>query len=268
MKGQLALPLQHPVRTLELRPVSAPLFVRELVVLRTLAPGEDQVVRRMTLRPGLNVLWARSEEGEDEGDVRAGLSGHAAGKTTFCRLLRYALGEPHFGDDTLRRALRAALPEAWLLAEVHVRGQVFAVCRPLGIGPHPFVVRGGLSGVFDAEAEREELAVYLQALDGLVCDENGGPLPLPSSGAPLRFGHLLQWLARDQECRLADLLAWRDPSSESGAPQLDTAERQFLVRAILGLLSAQEGRELATYEDLLAQRRIVDLIRKHLDERR
>lgn len=268
MQRQLALPLMHPQRVLRPREgIEAALFVKELLVLRSLAAGEEQVIRRVKLRPGLNILWAKvepeGEAGAGEPEVEAGLSGHAAGKTTFCRLLRYALGEAHFGDDGLRRALRATFPEAWLLAEVHVRGEPWVVCRPFGVGAHPFVLRGAeLSQAFDAEVPREELALYLQALDGLVRDQDGEELTLPSSRlapgaheAPLRFAHLLPWLARDQECRLSDLLAWRDPASDSGAPQLDSAERQALVRAVLGLLSTLEIRELATYERLLQERR-------------
>lgn len=268
MQRQLALPLMHPQRVLRPREgIAAALFVKELLVLRSLAAGEEQVIRRVKLRPGLNILWAKVEPegaaGAGEPEVEAGLSGHAAGKTTFCRLLRYALGEAHFGDDGLRRALRATFPEAWLVAEVHVRGEPWVVCRPFGVGAHPFVLRGAeLSQAFDAEAPREELGIYLQALDGLVRDQDGEELTLPSSRlapgaheAPLRFAHLLPWLARDQECRLSDLLAWRDPASDSGAPQLDSAERQALVRAVLGLLSTLEIRELATYERLLQERR-------------
>ena len=32
-------------------------WIRELRVLRTLAPGAENVLRRITLQPGLNILW-------------------------------------------------------------------------------------------------------------------------------------------------------------------------------------------------------------------
>ena len=65
------------------------LWVRRLVIWSE--PGI--VVREITLRPGLNIIWAPDPAdlpGVSDGQTAPG---HGSGKTLFCRLLRYCLGE-------------------------------------------------------------------------------------------------------------------------------------------------------------------------------
>ncbi|MES2570381.1 MAG: chromosome segregation protein SMC, partial [Verrucomicrobiota bacterium] len=86
-------------------------WVRELALFRTFASGESNVVRRIRLRPGLNILWAHPMKHGAEPLPEpvldfTGVSGHASGKTTFCRFLRHILGEPNFGSDDQRTRLR------------------------------------------------------------------------------------------------------------------------------------------------------------------
>ncbi len=69
-------------------------------------PGE--ILREVRLRRGLNVIWSpdpganRAALGQDAG------SGHGAGKTLFCRLLRYCLGEDSFSNDETAAEHRTA----------------------------------------------------------------------------------------------------------------------------------------------------------------
>ena len=63
------------------------LWVRRLVIWRE--PGA--IIRSIDLKPGLNIVWS-----PDPGSAQAGPIGHGAGKTMFCRLLRYCLGEDSF----------------------------------------------------------------------------------------------------------------------------------------------------------------------------
>src|SRR5712671_2252106 len=60
------------------------LWVRRLVIWRE--PGE--IIRTIDLKPGFNIVWSR-----DPGSQQTGPIGHGGGKTMFCRLLRYCLGE-------------------------------------------------------------------------------------------------------------------------------------------------------------------------------
>ena len=95
------------------------------------APGR-QKIRDIELRPGLNIVW--SPDGFDDtsaGSVRA--IGHGSGKTLFCRLLRYCLGEQRFADETQRESIALALSNGVVGAEVMLDGVCWAVVRPLGM---------------------------------------------------------------------------------------------------------------------------------------
>src|SRR4051812_43657974 len=77
-------------------------WVRELAIFKALQPGEENVIRRIKLRRGLNVLWAKPEDSSRPARLHeSGISGHASGKTTFCRMIRHLLGEKHFATDVV-----------------------------------------------------------------------------------------------------------------------------------------------------------------------
>lgn len=103
-------------------------WVRRLVIWEK--PGE--LIRDVPLRRGLNVIWSpdpganQAALGQDAG------SGHGAGKTLFCRLLRYCLGEDTFSNDDQRRSIAKQLPAGLIGAEVIVAGKPWAVIRPIG----------------------------------------------------------------------------------------------------------------------------------------
>ena len=62
------------------------IWVRRLLLLREFKTGEENVIRRIELRPGLNILWARPRTGQGSPKLgEKGVYGHASGKTTFCR---------------------------------------------------------------------------------------------------------------------------------------------------------------------------------------
>jgi hypothetical protein len=87
------------------------LWVKELAVYREWKPDAEQ--QRISLRQGLNIIWAEPSE--------QGAGGHAAGKTTFCRFLRYLLGDSNFGSDAFREAFRIKFPNALLAVRTGVR---------------------------------------------------------------------------------------------------------------------------------------------------
>jgi hypothetical protein len=230
-------------------------WVRRLRILHELASGEQAVVRDVELRRGLNIVWAPSREGGSGNALfKDGVAGHTAGKTTFCRLLRHALGEPGFGPDAVRRAIRKRLPTGWIVAEVVVGVEPWVVARPLYIGPHSFCIRGGTVDQVGEPVARHAFSEFLQAIAAV----SVGHLPavrFPASDEPLRWEHVLPWLSRDQECRFADFLEWRHPGSGSEAPALTVDERQFLVRSVLGLISDEERAEQQANARLVAERK-------------
>jgi hypothetical protein len=234
-------------------------WVRELVVLREFKPGEENVVRRIKLRPGLNILWARPRAITGEPRLgEAGVFGHASGKTTFCRLLRHILGDAHFGNDDLRQRVRDKFPSGWVVGEVMVDMQPWLVCRPFSIGPHPFVVRNAtLDRLFDPELKRDSLQTYLDELNRSVM-EPMAVATFATSPEPIEWAHLLQWIARDQECRFAALTDFRHTSSNSEAPDMDVEDRHFLFRAAVGLINTDEQEELERNKKLVAQKQAAE----------
>lgn len=253
---QLRLPLDQPYSLVPSKERREPVvWVRRLRVLAELKPSEDAVIRDVVLRRGLNIVWAPPHPpGSGKALVKSGMAGHTAGKTTFCRLLRYALGEQTFASEGTRKRIRAALPSAWVAAEVMVGGQLWTVARPLSVGPHPFCIEGGTIEQATSGAGRLPYDMFLGALGNATV----GGLPAaqyPSTDQPVRWEHLLPWLARDQECRFADFIEWRHSSSASDAPSLNVDERQFLVRSVLGLITDEERREQKRNARLLNQRK-------------
>jgi hypothetical protein len=179
------------------------------------------------------------------------VSGHTAGKTTFCRFLRYALGERSFAADATRRRIRDAFSSGWLIAEIVVDDETWTVGRPLSVGPHSFSIRGGALEQATDGSERQEYGEFLAAVAAGALSATS----FPTRDELLRWEHILSWLARDQECRFSDFLDWRHSSSNSEAAQLSVEERQFLVRSVLGLVSEGERAELQANAQLVAQRK-------------
>jgi len=259
METQTRFPSFLPER--QIKPAAdkpeAGVWMRELRILRELQPGEEFIARRVELRRGLNVIWAHpAPPSEDDTLFENVLQGHTAGKTTFCRMLRYALGEDHFGDEALRDAIRnsEALRKGWVVAEVHVQQVRWVVGRPFEIGPHPFAIKdASIDTLFNPGTERGNFDAYRDALNAATV----GNLPvkeLPDTETELKWLDLLAWLSRDQECRLSHLLEWRHSASDSGATKHDRDARELLVRSVLNIVSEQENKELAENERLLAKK--------------
>ena len=96
------------------------LWVRRLVIW----PEHGAVpLRDIELRPGLNIVWT-----PDTDDI-----GHGGGKTLFCRLLRYCLGESRYAADEQRERISNLFPDGMVGAEVMLNGQCWSVIRPLGM---------------------------------------------------------------------------------------------------------------------------------------
>lgn len=228
-------------------------WVRELRLLRELR-AEAEVIRTITLQPGLNILWAKPADKDKKPQLyEDAMSGHATGKTTFCRLLRHVLGEGNFGNDALREGVRQKFKnDGWVVAEVHIQGTPWVVGRPLGLGPRSFAIPDRTIDRLFEDNARPSFDDYLDVIQEALT----GPMLVKrftSSDERIGWQHILPWLARDQECRYRDLVEWRDPLSESQSPAISVADRQYLVRALLALVSEQEQLELELNAKLLTQ---------------
>src|ERR1700761_7857931 len=120
------MPLQHELfeQKLDIQPpanaIGPRLWVRRIVVWRE--PGGVKI-RDVELRPGLNIIWTPDDKG----------IGHGGGKTLFCRLLRYCLGEDRFAPEDQRAEIATKFPDGLVGAEIVLDGICWGIIRPLGI---------------------------------------------------------------------------------------------------------------------------------------
>jgi len=226
------------------------LWIKELAVYREWNP--DALQRRITLRTGLNIIWAKPSQ--------RGAAGHAAGKTTFCRFVRYLLGDLNYGSETFRDAFRLKFPNAWIVGEIYVDGEAWLVARFSGItGPTHWSSKGAtFDRLFDPELPRQHYADFTRKLDLSFIQ----PLPiseLPSSGKNVAWTHLLAWLTRDQEARYDHVLDWRSNySGAGGLGDIHNADRTLLIRAVLGLIQNGEIAARTAHMEILREKRDKD----------
>lgn len=216
------------------------LWVRRLAIWD--APG-GQKIRDVPLRPGLNIVW--SPDGFDD-DSASGTRaiGHGAGKSLFCRLLRYCLGEQRFADEAQRERIATGFPNGIVGAEVMLDGVCWAVVRPLGIRRrHVAIASGNLDEIAAGDGATTSIDPLIEAIEQAIVT------PSVASLARLQPGQkawpiALAWLTRDQECRFDDVLAWRSPASGSDAPipasGRETGPRREALRAFLMAITEEE----------------------------
>lgn len=226
------------------------LWVRRLVIWE--APG-GQKIRDIKLRPGLNIVW--SPDGfDDDGAAGVRAIGHGSGKTLFCRLLRYCLGEHRFADETQRERIAVAFPNGIVGAEVMVDGVCWAVVRPLGIRRrHVAIADGNLDEVAAGDGATTSIDPLTEAIEQIIM--TAGVANLARLQPDQRVWPVaLAWLTRDQECRFDDVLDWRSPASGSDAPLpasgRETGPRREALRAFLRAITDEEQQARRSEEAL------------------
>jgi len=262
----------RPDETISVHPsrAEAPLWIRRLVLWSE--PGD--VIREITFRRGLNVIWS-----PDPGSGTASLgqnaeSGHGAGKTLLCRLLRYCLGEATFASDDQRKSILAKFPNGLVGAELIISGSCWAVIRPLGQTRRHLVRRDiALEDLLDSRDPATGVAPLVEALNTVVQPSSlSGIIPELRDDSSWPFA--LAWLVRDQENRFDHILDWRHAKSESGSPVSSLSKDQVLagVRAVLGILDDEEIRLKNDRQRLPPRRQGLDrdliYFRRRIDELR
>ncbi len=244
---EFELGLKRPFKPSDER--KAPLFwAEEFRVYRSFDPKTKQC--EYTLRPGLNILWANPGPGK-KALYEKGVRGHAAGKTTFCRFLRFILGEQNYGTSAFKQSLLGTFPTAILTAKVWLDDKPWVICKSFGLmEKRDMAFRGeSIEQVFSPPAITIKSSEFSDKLGELVTK----PLTARSLpyGSHLTWRYVLPWLSRDQECRLAHLLEWRDPSTESNRPDMTIADACYIVRSVMGLISKDEEDAQAEHRKLL-----------------
>ncbi len=227
------------------------LWISRVMILEKL---DQPPIRDIPLTKGVNIVWA--EESDDD-DTTIEISGHSAGKTTFCRFLRYLLGETTFGTKANSDLIRKTLPEGHVAAEIHVRGKLYAVRRPIGTGRLSYFKEDSTIEQLLAEPPTGvSQADYVTKL-GLGDFGNGmATQTIARTGELIEWEHILAWCTRDQEARFQNIYDWRSPrsESESRAFHFPKAGPLFAMRAILGLLLPVELTSEADLSRLYTER--------------
>lgn len=225
------------------------LWVERIVIVER--PQPDLVpIRDVELRRGLNIIATARPKGAD------GPVGHNVGKTLFTRLIRYCLGETHFARERVRQAIAEVLPDAYVVAVVHVQGKPWVVARPIGAlatGDSWCVPGDRWQAVLEDPTHALKYNQFLETMHAATV-ATFSKTPLPHEQRPVRWQDLLAWLSRDQYCRYRDPLEWRTPATESGTKNLNDEDSSILLRLVMDLVEEPEVRLIHQHKRLLSQR--------------
>lgn len=251
-------------KELKLKPtrIEPDVWVSRLIIYEQISP-EPIIIREVNLSKGLNIIWA--EEPEDE-DASAEINGHSAGKTTFCRFLRYVLGEKTYGTKSNTDLIRKTLPYAYVAAELFVKQKQWAVIRPIGTGRNSYTLPDStIEQLLNNRIHPAYQDDYPRkiGLDALLNEFETGAVV--RTGDPIEWGHILAWCTRDQEARFQNIYDWRSPRSDSESPSFRSskADPLFVMRATLGLFLPDELKGEEKLAELLKTQKILE---KELDE--
>lgn len=191
--------------------------------------------QEVEFKRGLNLIVGVDSPGtEQEGD----LGGHSVGKTTFCRLLRYCLGETTFATSEDQKLIKDNFPHGWVGCQLSIHGQNWAVIKPIGRSRDSFAhTNKSIEDLFTLKQHENCYDNYLDALDALL------PINVLRRDVKFEWFHLLSWLSRDQESPYRVFWDWRSTESESGSPKLPKPkiDGDHLLRAVLDLLVEGEN---------------------------
>jgi hypothetical protein len=218
---------------------SPDVWVRRVVIISKLTP-KPAIIRDIPLRRGLNIVWA--EEPESDTDT-SDIAGHSAGKTSFCRLIRYVLGEKTFANKGNTQVIKKSFPNGYVAAEINIKDSVYAVLRPLGDNRNSYIRKNAkIEDLWEYKGDAAYQDDYPQklGLDALL--DNLASATVVRTNETIKWGHLLAWCTRDQEARFQNIHDWRSPRSESEWPafRFPKADPLFVMRITLGLFLPDE----------------------------
>ena len=126
-------------------------------------------------------------------DTAPVMTGHGVGKTTFCRLLRYCLGEASFGRNALVKRIRAQLPEAFVAAELHVAGESWTVARPLGRSHNSYARPGvTIERLLEDRPPPRSYHEFVESLSSVALRDFPPGITF-TGNRPILWDHILAW---------------------------------------------------------------------------
>ena len=249
-QGELELVIEKPEFDIATEPL---VWIKELRIYKDYSTQE--VLREIKLHKGCNVLWSAPSADTEIKLYDSGLSGHAAGKTTFCRLLRYGLGEKSYGNEHLQERIDGRFINGRVVAEVSITGETWLVSLPLGCGDTAFVIQDGSFDLqFDSDLSKEPIKIYHDKLE----DALSSKLPATfNDERKILWRHILPSVSRDQECRYSSFLSFRHTDSNSHTQNMSTEDKVIALKALCGFIDSEESKlatELEAYKrDLSAK---------------
>lgn len=206
------------------------LWVRRVAIWHDVA---NPPVRNFQLKRGLNIIY--SPTGDDP-DALA--TGHAAGKTMFCRFIRYCMGEDAFADPEDTVEIRRKFPLGAVGVEFRIRGQTWIIRRPFA-SREDLALQAESFDALTATSVQGEFGVFLEAVENASFDRTQRKLLAEMDDVDDAWQYILAWLTRDQECRIGGLLHWRhkDSSTRSSVRTANENTRLNVLRVALGLYS-------------------------------
>lgn len=222
-------------------------WVKRLVIVRERAAGQVPL-RNIEFRLGLNIVGTQEEAVGD-----AATAGHNVGKTLLVRLIRYCLGDTHYGSGNVRDRVRRCLPDGWVVGVFRVAATTWAVARPLGPGGAGWcAATEAYEDVLRDAAGLRPYSDFQQAVAGLV-PPGLANVRLDEHDRCPGWTDLLGWLIRDQRCRYTHHNAWRHLDAEAGPGVLTLGEANLVTRLTMGLFDAEEYRQTLRLTELRAE---------------
>ena len=249
---------------------SEPLFwIKEIRFLRKFSANINDEIRRIKFKRGLNIIWAEAPTQSSPDDTQR-ISGHATGKTTLCRMIRYLLGEKHIASKNVANAIQQQFPEGYVVGKFSIQGEQWCVARSFMKLHNDFALKIDSLDEFlsNDNLKREPYKAFEERLTRLLPAIT--PLTFLANQEELTFKHLLPWLTRDQDSQYTKLTEWRDNSlSDSGTPGLAQKQAMLVMRSILDPQVAEEAelvqKQAKLAKDLQDYRAELNTVRTILD---
>ena len=200
------------------------------------SPASEGLIRSVSLRPGINIIWAK--EPADGAAVGIHANGHGVGKTSLCQLIRYCLADTAKAVTDLRDELQHEFSQGGVGAVIHLGEKVHSVFR--FFNPH----KDGLAMSGDSidDLWGDVLTDPYRTFESLLSTElmaKVSPTSIPETGQDIEWRHLLAWVTRDQGTRFKSYYSWRE--GEGAGLKRPRQDPPLVMRAALGLMDQSES---------------------------
>lgn len=222
-------------------------WIRKLRVISALQ-AEHELVREVEFKLGLNIINTKAPaRGKDKPVV-----GHSVGKSLLSRLIRYCLGEPGYGDRSLRQSVTGFLRHGYVVADIAIGDTDWFVARPVGYessASQSWATKHSFERLLD-EKKRKPFEVFTDQLAKAVL-KRVPEIQLPNAERELRWLDVLTWLTPDQACAHKSHVEWRPGGHDVSSRALKIEDCHVLIRTVMDLLSFDDSSLIGDHKSLL-----------------